>query len=95
MVPCMATKTISLEIDAYDKLRKARRRDRESFSSVVRRASFNAPPHTGGAVLECVRNLPGDAVVSEATIKYWEESRREDRLAPLISPSAWERSDAS
>jgi len=56
----MATKTISLELDAYEKLKAAKRRERESFSSVVRRASFNAPPHTGAAVLESLRNLPGD-----------------------------------
>lgn len=36
----MATKTISLEMDAYEKLRRARRDPRESFSNVVRRARW-------------------------------------------------------
>ena len=36
----MPTKTISLEIDAYDKLRRAKRFPRESFSEVVRRVEI-------------------------------------------------------
>ncbi len=36
----MATKTISLEIEAYEKLRRAKRFPRESFSEVVMRASI-------------------------------------------------------
>jgi hypothetical protein len=36
----MATKTISLEIEAYEKLRRAKRFPRESFSEVVLRASI-------------------------------------------------------
>jgi len=40
----MAIKTISLEIDAYEKLRRAKRSARESFSSVVRRARWDDVP---------------------------------------------------
>ncbi len=36
----MPTKTISLEIDAYEKLRRAKRFPRESFSEVVRRVEI-------------------------------------------------------
>jgi len=36
----MPTKTISLELDAYEKLRKAKRFPRESFSEVVRRVNI-------------------------------------------------------
>jgi predicted CopG family antitoxin len=52
---CMATKTISLELDAYERLRKARRTPSESFSSVVRRAVFPGTPCTAAEVLEIAR----------------------------------------
>jgi hypothetical protein len=51
----MATKAISLELDAYERLRKARRTPSESFSSVVRRAIFPGTPCTAGEVLEVAR----------------------------------------
>jgi len=41
---CMPIKTISLELDAYEKL-KRQKRGRESFSQVVRRAEFNPDVH--------------------------------------------------
>lgn len=37
---CMATKTISLRIDAYERLRRARIRPDESFTEVVLRAEW-------------------------------------------------------
>jgi len=50
----MATKTISLELDAYEKLRAAKRAG-ESFSAVVRRASFAEEPLTGKKLREWLR----------------------------------------
>jgi hypothetical protein len=52
----MAIKTISLEIDAYEKLRQAKRSDRESFSSVVRRARWDDAAPTAGEILEGLRD---------------------------------------
>ena len=49
--PCMATKTISLELDAYERLRKAKRSERESFSEVVRRARWDDAASTGPQIL--------------------------------------------
>lgn len=37
---CMATKTISLRLDAYERLRRARRTADESFTEVVLRAEW-------------------------------------------------------
>jgi hypothetical protein len=54
---CMATKTISLELDAYEKLRKAKRSERESFSQVVRRARWEDSPSTGPQILAHLSEL--------------------------------------
>lgn len=53
----MATKTITLELDAYEKLRRAKRSPRESFSSVVRRAHWEGAGGTGPEVLSSLRDL--------------------------------------
>ena len=53
--PCIATKTISLEIDAYDALRRAKRSERESFSSVVRRAHWTDAPPVAGEILKSLQ----------------------------------------
>jgi len=39
-IACMATKTISLKLEAYERLRRARRSPTESFSEVVMRAQW-------------------------------------------------------
>jgi len=51
---CMATKTISLEIDAYERL-KAVKAPGESFSDVVRRATFPKRKFTGRDLLNSLR----------------------------------------
>ncbi len=55
--PCMATKTISLELDAYEKLKRAKRSERESFSEVVRRAHWDVEASTGSRVLAHLSEL--------------------------------------
>jgi predicted CopG family antitoxin len=47
----MPTKTISLELDAYEKLRRAKRFPRESFSEVVRRVQVPELGITGRDLL--------------------------------------------
>jgi predicted CopG family antitoxin len=53
----MATKTISLELDAYEKLKRAKRSERESFSEVVRRAHWEDEASTGSRVLADLSEL--------------------------------------
>jgi hypothetical protein len=64
----MATKTVSLELDAYEKLQKAKRSERESLSQVVRRARWEDSPSTGPQILahlsELLRRNP-DSLLSD------------------------------
>lgn len=48
----MATKTITLELDAYEKLKAAKRSPRESFSSVVRRARWEDVQYSCSELME-------------------------------------------
>ena len=47
----MATKTVSLTVEAYEKLRKARKYEVESFSQVVLRATWPEYSITGRELL--------------------------------------------
>jgi predicted CopG family antitoxin len=51
----MATKTISLKMEAYNKLKSARRYPGESFSEIVLRASWPEETVTAGEFLELCR----------------------------------------
>jgi hypothetical protein len=79
----MATKTISLELDAYDRLRSARLNDRESFSNVVRRARWETATPTAGDVLRdlraAVRARP-DLLLPVAELDRLSRRRRSVRL---------------
>lgn len=85
----MATKTISLELDAYDKLKRMKR-GRESFSEVVRRARFDEERSTGATILEETEAAyAGGKGVSRKTLKHWERMESEDRNPARISADPW------
>jgi len=77
----MATKTISIDLEAYERLRRARREPDESFSRVIKRASWEAPPHTAAAFLDAVGRTP---LVDVATLDRLDALQRDD--APPEDP---------
>jgi predicted CopG family antitoxin len=52
----MASKTITLKVEAYNRLKAARRYPTESFSEVVLRATWPADTITGRELLELYRS---------------------------------------
>jgi hypothetical protein len=91
----MATKTISLELDAYEKLKSAKFGEMESFSSVVRRALFGAAPNTAGAVLEGLSAMGNGSIPSKQVLDHWARMNREDQAQPRVSRSKWDEQRAS
>jgi predicted CopG family antitoxin len=55
----MATKTISIEKDAYELLLKEKREPKESFSRVIRRVLSERPALTAGDVLDAMKAFQG------------------------------------
>jgi hypothetical protein len=75
----MATKTISIDLEAYERLSQARRTPRESFSRVIKRAIWPAPPGTGLALLEALKAVEP---LNEETLLRLEAAQAEDRQQP-------------
>jgi hypothetical protein len=73
----MATKTITLELDAYEKLRIAKRPG-ESFTEVVRRAEFTDDPLTGANLLAYLAS--GGSGVSDRFLDAVEEAAQHDPI---------------
>lgn len=72
---CMATKTISIDLEAYERLRRARRSRSESFSMVIKRAAWPAPPRTAGALLKA---FTGTDAMDEGALDRLSEAQAAD-----------------
>lgn len=72
----MSTKTISLKLKAYERLRAARRSPDESFSQVVMRARWPEQTVTGRELLEHYRKH--GPFLDEEGIRIVEELQRDD-----------------
>jgi hypothetical protein len=83
----MATKTITLELDAYERLRRAKRSARESFSAVVRRATWPEEPLTAAGLLARVHEQmrTGADLLPEELLDRLDQAQRK----PRVSPGKW------
>jgi hypothetical protein len=84
----MASKTISIDLEAYERLRRARQARDESFSMVIKRAIWPDPPRTAAALLDALAALPP---VPEAVLACLEQAQREDAAPedPWRDGSRW------
>ncbi len=73
----MPTKTITLELDAYERLKRAKRTPRESFSEVVRRLPMPAGAMTAGQFLALTRER--GALLTEADARAIDDLNLSDR----------------
>lgn len=71
----MATKTISVDLEAYERLRAARRSPNESFSQVIKRAHWRNETPTAGALLDALAELP---TVDDDVLARLDEAQRAD-----------------
>jgi hypothetical protein len=72
----MATKTISLREEAYERLKRARRSPSESFSDVVMRATWDREPMRAGEYLTLVRER--GALYAAGDLNGIEEAKASD-----------------
>jgi predicted CopG family antitoxin len=70
----MATKTLSVDEEAYKRLVRARQHGRESFSQVIKRAVWNTGKMRCGDLL-----AKASGEISEETLEILERGQREDK----------------
>lgn len=80
----MATKTISIDMEAYERLRSARLAPNESFSRVIKRAHWRNEQKTAAALLRTMESAPR---VDLDILDRLDDAQRDD--APPEDP--WKR----
>ena len=73
----MATKTISVDLDAYSALCRARISERESFSQVIKRAQWQRQAKTCGDLLAALATMP---VAEDDVIARLDAAQQADAL---------------
>jgi predicted CopG family antitoxin len=79
----MATKTISVDLVAYERLKNARLGPRDSFSQVIRRAKWDEQQRNCGALLAALSSM---LAADDEVIRNLEEAQSQD--APPDDPWA-------
>jgi len=73
----MATKTISIDLEAYEALRREKRSPRDSFSQVIKRAKWDRAGKTCGDLLAVAATMP---VADDAVLVRLERAQLEDAI---------------
>jgi hypothetical protein len=71
----MATKTISIDLVAYERLKMARLGPKDSFSQVIRRARWDHAAKTCGGILVALQEIPK---ADEAILRHLESGQLQD-----------------
>jgi predicted CopG family antitoxin len=77
----MATKTISIDLEAYERLKRARLSARDSFSQIIKRARWEQQTKSCGELLAASGALP---VANARSLSYIETAQSMD--APPDNP---------
>jgi hypothetical protein len=78
---CMPSRTISVDEEAYERLCKARRDRSDSFSKVIKRATWHTAEPTCGSVLGRLARLPApsEAILDALDAAQRNEAQPEDK----------------
>lgn len=72
----MSTKTISIDLEAYERLSRARLSPKDSFSRVIKRAKWEMPAKTCGDLLQSLATLP---TADDVVLDRLERAQAEDQ----------------